>query len=159
MSGNWTLGAVFTLAAPVAVANQVSITEFTISFPITINKMVYNVGVTSAGDKWAFGIYTTDGLTKLLDSGVISPTVGGITNLTLGSPVTLAPGTYTFAQTSSGTTATMDFSDTTAIRNYLTKNRQRVGLAANASAAGVLPATLGAISNTQRGTMAVYFEN
>lgn len=150
-------------ASPSSVANNVHVLLFVVLYAITVNKIVYNVATLSASDKWAFGIYSSDGNTKLIDSGVISPTATNTAlSITLGSPVTLAPGEYYFAQTSSGITAlsTYQLINANAIPPMMNKNRNRTGIAANASVAGVLPATLGAINTaTVRSPMLVYFEN
>lgn len=155
--------ATISTAGPSALANNVHVFLFVVAYTITINKIVYNVATLSASDKWAFGIYSSDGNTKLIDSGVISPTATNTAlSITLGTPVTLPPGEYYFAQTASGTTALSSFqqTNTAAVPPMVNKNRNRIGLAANASAAGVLPSTLGAISTaTLRSPMLVYFEN
>jgi hypothetical protein len=150
-------------AAPSAVANNVHVFLFVLPYAITVNKIVYNVSTLSASDKWAFGIYSSNGNTKLIDTGVISPTATGTAiSITLGTPVTLPPGEYYFAQTSSGTTALSNFQqiNQTIVAVMINTNRARNGLAANASASGVLPSTLGVISTaTLRSPMLVYFEN
>jgi hypothetical protein len=150
------------VAGPSTSANQVFVFQFILPHSITINKIVYSVTTLSASDKWGFGIYSSDGLTKLVDSGAVSPTATGTAfSVTIGA-VTLPPGTYYFAQTSSGTTAQMNFfpSNTAQMFPIFNLNRSRTGLGANASVAGVLPSTIGAISTaTIRDPMLVLFEN
>lgn len=155
-------GSIMTNAGPAASANDVHVMLFTLPFPITVNKVVYWV-ISNSADLWGFGIYTPDGLTKLIDTGAIATVTGtGAASVTLGSPVTLSAGEYYFAETSSGTTSNSAYYNientyTVGMQNV---NRNRVGLAANASTAGVLPATLGTINTgTQRDPILAWFEN
>ena len=149
-------------ASPAGANNQVHVILFVLQYAITVNKLVYYVSTSNASDKWAYGIYSSDGNTKLIDSGVISPTSAGPFSITLGTPVTLPPGEYYFAETSSGTTAQSPFyvENTSYVIPMANLNRSRNALAANASVAGVLPATLGALNTgTNRSPLLVLFEN
>ena len=157
MFDNWNI-APSGQASPVTSNNQVYVWMFVLQKAVTINKISCNVTTLSASDKWGFGIYSADGLTKLVDSGVIAPTGTGIKTTTI-SAVTLFPGVYYFAQGASGTTAAMDY-DATGNRNVMNASLLRTGLAANAfSSVTGLPSTLGALSNSQRAPMLVFFEN
>jgi hypothetical protein len=148
-------------ASPTSSNNQVYVIQFTLPYAMVVNKIVCKITAgNGAGDLWGYGIYSSDGTTKLVDTGAISTASAGLVSTTI-TPATLPAGTYFFAQTSSGTTATSPFfaMDASNLVGMFNANRQRYGLAANVSAAGVLPASLGAISNTPRGTMLVWFEN
>jgi hypothetical protein len=149
-------------AGPSTVANQVYAFQVYVPFTITINKMVMDVTSNNATDIWGFGYYDASG--NLLGSQTVTPAANTVTSTTWLTPLTLTPGVYYFAQTSSGITSTLVFLATLLnapkTLTMIDTNRNRSGLAANASAAGVLPATLGAISTgTTRSSMLVYFEN
>lgn len=148
--------------APSAANNNVHVTMFNLDAPITINNIVYQVQTLSASDKWGFGIYDSAGATKLVDTGILSPTGTGTFSVAI-TPVTLQPGIYFFAQTSSGLTALSPFfpnSSVSQIDGAINKNRNRHGLATNASVGGQLPATLGVITTVApRAVMVVWFEN
>lgn len=155
-------GSIMTNAGPSASPNSVHAMLFSLPFPITINKVVYWV-ISNSSDLWGFGIYSSDGLTKLVDTGALSTVTGtGAASVTLGSPVTLPAGEYFFAETSSGTTSNsayynLEATYTIPMQNF---NRNRAGVAANASVSGVLPATLGAITTSgQRDPILAWFEN
>lgn len=148
-------------ASPTASANQVFVFQFTIEHAISIANIVCKIAAGNGnGDLWGYGIYSSDGNTKIIDSGAISTAAAGLKSTAI-TPVILNPGTYFYAQTSSNINATSPYTATevATVIPFMNQNRQRVGLAANASVAGVLPATLGAISNTVRDPMLVWFEN
>jgi hypothetical protein len=138
--------------AIIASNNQVRVTQFCLIATITVRKVsVAMLDNLAFGNTATFGIYDASG-SKVLDGGLFntltSPTIQ--TN-TLGSPVSLTPGTYFLAQgsTTSGSSHTLGIqtsSDTIHGQAIYNTNATRFGVAANALSAGVLPATLGVIS-------------
>lgn len=123
--------------------------------------------ITGGGSSLAFtaGIYTTDGLTKLIDAGVNAFDTSTASQhcyiKTLGSPVKLQPGVYLFAWMSnavtSGTVLCHDFPDGSGNEWFFDlingnsfsgfAGPVRYATAANAGTLGALPATLGALTN------------
>jgi hypothetical protein len=148
-------------------ANAVQVCEFTLTRAVTINKISYYVNASSASDKWGFGIYSSAG-NLLVNSGIIAPTTGtAAASVTLGTPVTLPPGVYFFAEASSGTTANNyawlsgSTGSSQTLQAVFNLNKQRRGTAANAfSSSTGLPSTLGTIGSlTEGGFSIVLFEN
>lgn len=151
VSTNLSLASLASSSQAIAAANQVRASLFHLPFRTTISKVTITVGAAGgAGALVATGLYSADGLTKLLDSGTFDGnTVSTQTNAIV--PVSLDDGFYFFVQTAnvlatltcqavninSGTAAVMN--------NQVTK---KIGLCANASVAGVLPVSLGAITAT-----------
>lgn len=145
VSGN--LPYVSTLAAnPPTGANGVRATQFVLPFKISITKVTITIVGIAASEKVAVGIYDAPGTTKLLDSGTFDGGTASTQTLTIGA-VTLNPGVYWFAQTTTNATVTVQAVTTTATQAaILNNNVVRMGNAANASVAGVLPAALGVVS-------------
>jgi len=136
-------------ASWVAAPNTVYVIQFTMHVSFQVSKFSINVIGNAIGKHAGFGIYSADGNTKYVDSGAMS--VGSIAIVTSSiSPVTLSPGTYFWAQTSDGSTAQINISTSAGTNDVALMNANasfpRYALAANASAAGVLPATLGALT-------------
>jgi hypothetical protein len=141
-----------TSATVVNANNQVRVTQFVLAYSITIRNISTAVSNNVAANSITFGIYNMSG-NKLLDSGTFaiatSPTIQ--TN-TLGSPVTLSPGVYWLAQsstTNSGCTVLgiQPSDDTKHGEIMYNTNSVRYGTAANAASFGVLPATLGTVTS------------
>lgn len=131
--------------------NRVYFVRFTIPFSITIKRATVwctsNVGTPNL----SCGIYDSNG-NKLLDSGVFALNATAAKFSNTFAAVTLAAGTYYFAwalsNSASGSfggmnTSTADNNAFVSIFNAITSN---FGFAANAFAAGALPATLGALT-------------
>lgn len=133
----------------VSSANEVRVYMFTPIITITITKVKWRISGGANGTKFAFGIYSADGNTKLLDTGAI--TLAGVPSnysITVSS-VTLNAGTpYFFAQTSSSASFSQGPATDLGVNevNQLNISTPRYGTAANVSSAGVLPATLGVIT-------------
>jgi len=129
----------------VSTANQVKVVQFTLPFTITVGKMVANVQTVSAGQTFYAGVYDASG-NKLLEGSFSCATANGV-SFSLGTAVTLAPGTYLYAYSASDTTCAVNtVGSTSTWVNYLTKNATRVAMAANAVSGGAMPATLGTLS-------------
>jgi hypothetical protein len=134
--------------------NRVNVVQFTLAVTFQISKISINVIANSIGDFGGFGIYSADGNTLLVDSGPMA--LGSVAVVTSSiTSISLAPGTYNYAQTGTTTTATLNTTSSVGINdaNLMNANAAapRYAIAANASAGGQLPASLGAltaVSNT-----------
>lgn len=148
-------------------ANKVLVCGLTLDVSYTISKVgmyiiTYN-GITQAYG--LAGIYSADGLTKLLDAGTNAFNVSYAHNatyleVTLGSPVTLSAGYYLFAYSctdsyTAGSTLIHGTGNTGGfVSDFIngmsgtsqTGTVTRFGEAANVAASGALPATLGALT-------------
>jgi hypothetical protein len=133
--------------AIVASNNQVRVLQVVLPFKITVAKITAAVTTLAAGSTCDVGMYSVDGTTKLINAGGFSgAAVATVT--TSVTPVTLNPGPYYFAWTCSD--ATVGFRGigfSTEMGNILNNQTvKKVGTAANAGSAGVLPSSLGAIT-------------
>lgn len=91
----------------VASANQVRAFCYNFDRPINIDRIIWavdNVGGTNC-DGGSVGIYTLDGLTKLIDSGVATYDTNDVTIAQDPADVYIPAGTYYIAYTSNGTTS------------------------------------------------------
>lgn len=136
-------------------ANQVRAWQCVLPYSVTINKVSIEVQVNSAAQTCNVGIYSADRATKLVDSGTFDMSSGagaaGTTRTnTLGAPVTVS-GPIWVGFSCSDTTAAIG-----AAGGILGANVGAVfaniaggpimGSAANATSAGVMPASLGTIT-------------
>ena len=137
--------------------NEVRVTRMYLPFAITLSKCTFTVnsGGVSSGKHFAFGFYTFAGA-KVLDSDIQTVNANQVFTLSF-TPVTLGPAVFYYAQTGDGTAPNLwgipASSIGSAIPNQLNHNSVWFGTAANASVAGALPATLGALTadNTPSG--------
>ncbi len=91
------------------------------------------------------GVYDSSG-NKLLEAALSCATVNGVST-SLGTPVTLTPGTYLYSVSASDTTcAASGASLSGGWFNLLDKNTTRTATAANSVSSGVMPATLGTLT-------------
>lgn len=111
---------------------------------VSVHARVSNAG--AAGTKIGFGIYSADGNTKHIDSGAVAGDSTGIKSVTLGAAVTLNPGYYWQALTADSTAIGSATGYDAVGQTIINAGTAHYGFAANAGAAGVLPATLGAIT-------------
>lgn len=129
--------------------NQVRVTQFSMLYGITISRVVFNVGGGSNGTLFSFAIYSANGNTKIVDSGVYTVSGTGVQTKTI-TPVSLVAGTtYFFAQTTNSAVNITGNSIGSINGNVLATvnaNATRSGTAANPSVSGAMPATLGALS-------------
>ncbi len=137
-----------TTAATVSTTSeQVTVFQFTLDASWTISRVTAVIATNSSGNSVNFGIYNSSG-SKLIDSGALSATSTGAISASI-TAVTLPPGVYYFAQSANNTSIQVTgFSNasspmTTALNAHGTV---KVGQAANATSAGVMPATLGTIT-------------
>jgi hypothetical protein len=137
----------------VASSNEVRVRQFILQSYFTIGHVTIVLGSGSfSGTTFNFGIYSASG-SLLLDSGPFSGvyTEDSLVQTLSITSVTLAPGTYYFAQTASesdiqpfgvsGGSSNILVAD--AIANATTP---RFAIAANAASGGALPSTLGTLT-------------
>ena len=126
-------------------ANQLRVMQVVIPYTITVGKVVGNITTVSSGQNMFAGVYDTSG-NKLLEAALSCAALNGV-SLTLGTPVTLTPGTYLYAYSASDTTCAASGSSLSGgWFNMLDKNTTRTATAANAVSSGVMPATLGTLT-------------
>ena len=135
----------------VSVANQVRFFRFYQPSKLVVNKIVTYVNTAVAANA-SVGIYNADGTSLLGDTGVFSLSPIGVRVLPAGSlNLTLSPGYYILAWTSSTATALNGFLSVSNVNGnqftLLNGGTAQVGTAANPSVAAVLPATLGVLSS------------
>lgn len=132
-----------------AVADQVRVTQFVLPFRATITKVTVEVTTLQAGKIATLGIYDPSG-NKLIDSGTFDVGSTGFKQNTFSS-ATLQPDTYYFAWCCDGISAQTRYVVTalgTSAGGFTGQGTaRRRGTAANAMVAGVLPTTLGTITN------------
>lgn len=137
-----------TNATPASSAQGLQVFQFVLPFMITVRRITINVTTLLAASTVTMGIYSADGTTKLVDSGTFDSSTTGVKTNTI-TPVVLPANPYYFAQSaSSNATVTVVSSNTfgTFINFLNAQAVKKVGTAANPAIAGVLPASLGAVS-------------
>ena len=128
-------------------ANDVHVYQFVLPFRAVVRNITFNVFTLEAGKFAGFGLYDVDG-NRLVHTGAVS-VAGTGDKSTAVTAVTIEPGVYFLAWTADGTTFayTTQLNISTGIMaDMWNQNATRIGVAANASSAGVLPATLGTIT-------------
>ena len=146
-------------AALIAGANEVRATQFVLLFRITIGQLSFHVTTLDVGKFVGTGIYSADRNTLLLESGGVSTTTTGVKVTALGTPVTLEPGIYWQADTTDSTVVQMRKVSMTSMDSLLnSQTLEKMGIAANTSTAGALPATLGAITAAAQSPLYVIYE-
>lgn len=132
-------------------ANEVRVALFYAPVRITVDRVGLNGVTDSASQNAGVGIYSADGNTKICDSGAISTTAwAGAANYALSASCTFGPGYFYFAWTASSTTPTVRSG--AAITNFFAPLNNGtgtvLGTAANTSSGGVLPSTLGSLTDS-----------
>jgi len=126
-------------------ANQLRVMQVVIPYTITVGKVVGNITTSSSGQNMFVGVYDSSG-NKLLEAALSCTTANGVST-SLGSTVTLTPGTYWYAVSASDTTcAASGASLSGGWFNMLDKNTTRTATAANSVSSGVMPSTLGTLT-------------
>lgn len=156
VGGFWSAG--FPMMAPYGYAitngsvsttiDQITVFQFTLNSPWTIRTVACNVVTGAASGSFNFGIYNPAG-NKLVDSGSLSGVSSNVIVSNTITPVTLPAGSYYFAVSAHVTsnTATAYSLNSTVLESVLNNSGTvKVGQAANKTAAGVMPATLGTIT-------------
>jgi hypothetical protein len=128
-----------------ATANQVRVMQFVLPYTITVGKVVGNIGVASSGQSMYVGVYDSSG-NKLLEAALSCAATAGVST-SLGSTVTLTPGTYWYGVSASDTTCQASGTSLSGgWFNMLDKNTTRTATAANSVSGGVMPSTLGTLT-------------
>ncbi len=131
----------------VAVANDVHCWRFFIGAPLAVIRIVAYLGTASAGGFCGFGVYSADGNARILTSGAVSTTAGGVKSI--AASATIGPGWYILATTHDNVVSALRSVNNDATADIvLNDTTVQKGVAANASVAGVLPATLGALTGS-----------
>lgn len=138
-------------------ANEVKFWMIRIPYTIRVSKMSTALAATEASALVGYGVYSSDGTTKLLSWDSMDVSVSGTfgaKNTTI-SPVTLVAGVYIVAMSNSNAanTATTGGSYTTRGSSnggdpWNNNGTIRAGVGANPSIAGVMPSSLGALSTS-----------
>lgn len=131
-------------------ANVVVVFRYWLRHWLLANSIVFYIATSSASKHMSVGLYSNDGNTLLIDSGPKSTSSTGVQTKTLTAPLALNPGPYWTAWTSDDTTAAIKaatISDAGIIA-ILNSGTVHMGTAANVSAAGQLPSTLGTITGS-----------
>ncbi len=129
-------------------ANLVRVQRLFWPGPLTVASVHIEIVTTSAGALASVGIYSAEGSNLLVDSGTFSCTTAGLKSNTLGAAVELGPGWYYYAFTVTDTTASFRAEASGLnIQTVLNGGTVQRGQAANSASSGVLPATLGTVSD------------
>lgn len=126
-------------------ANQVRWWRFYLPLRLSISSLTIEVTTLQAGSSVGFGIYNDQGTVQYATATASSASTG-IKRVAV-TPVLLESGFYILAWTNTGAVAQGRTSGGSLLSIIVDTNPQ-LGTAANASAAGVLPATLGALSGS-----------
>jgi len=130
--------------------NTVQVFQVLIPALITVVGAVFSVITGVAASLGSFALYTLNGNTKVLDTGAKS-TANSVTAVNVtGLNVTINPGWYWLAWTCTSSTVTYSgFNFAGAAGGAIHQSGNTLmGTAANASASGVMPATLGTITRS-----------
>lgn len=154
--GGWGLGFVpqATSFAPITVNNQVRFLSFILTARCVVSRVTVFGG--TAGGTGDVGIYSATG-SLLANTGAVTYSNNTATSSSLlQGAVTLNPGQYLYGYTL--TDSTKSFFGTSLNFGYFVATLY--GTAANAATAGVLPATLGALTRvaTSIGVPGAFFE-
>jgi hypothetical protein len=127
--------------------NAVTVTLFVLPFNVTVAKVTFTVATLSSGGNINWGIYDING-NKLIDSGAISTTTGGVVTAAITPNVTLPAGLYYTAVSCDNLVCKVpSLSGVPPFDTAMNRSHVRWGVAANATVSGVLPSTLGTITN------------
>jgi hypothetical protein len=127
--------------------NAVTVALFVLPFNVTVAKCTFTIATTAAGGNVNFGIYDIN-KNKLIDTGAQSTTTGGVFSATISPNVTLPAGLYYAAVSADNTTCAIpSFSGVPPFDTAMNRSQVRWGVAANSTVAGVLPPTLGTLTN------------
>jgi hypothetical protein len=150
-------------AALVGVADNVGAYQFVLPFRIVVRRITWELTTGVNGSFSSVGLYNADGSVRLVHVGALASEIAdqGIID-TAVTAVTIEPGIYYFAQTSTSASVigrklfVDNFGEL--ILNEGSTNAP-AGIAANSGSSGVLPATLGAITaSTSRDPLVCVFK-
>jgi hypothetical protein len=142
----------------VSSANQTRAFQFVLPFRAKVTNIIAEVlGAGAAGKKFGVGLYDKD-KNLILKTVALDANSATVQSDTLATPVVLEPSIYWLAQTCDDAATTFRSITVASIFDLNNENTVRCGTA-NASSAGVLPATLGTITaSTSRNPIIVVFE-
>jgi hypothetical protein len=151
----------------VATSNEVRVRQFILQSSFTISRITTVLGDGPYSATFNFGIYSASG-NLLLDSGAFNGSysaIGTVQTLTITS-VTLAAGTYFYAQTASSSSVSPlgvgSFASQLIVADSIANaTTPRFAIAANAASGGALPSTLGTLTtegSNAAGTGIAFFE-
>jgi hypothetical protein len=105
--------------------NRVIVTKFIMPFTMTFSRVVTRCAASAIAGTCAFGIYSLDGNTLVLDTGGFSKPADNITKLLTKSfgPTTVPAGVYWFAWTATGTVQVPGWLFTTASTEFATDSQ------------------------------------
>jgi hypothetical protein len=132
---------------------QVSVFQFQLTAKWTISSAALYVVTGAAASTVNAGIYNSAG-SKLIDSGGLNSASSSTSRMATFAPVTLPPGTYYFAQSTTSSGVTVEgFPISSAAWEALlnASGAVKVGQAANSTVGSSLPATLGTITSDSLG--------
>lgn len=139
-------------------ANGIVAVKFFLTRPINISKVTWSATDVSAGSHVSFGLYNT-ALTKVLDSGLFDGSISTSQTRSITS-VPLSSGLYWLAMTATD----LVVSGVSAINvttgnfwSYINNGSVKIGVAANAATAGVLPSSLGNVNSTVGSSATTYW--
>ncbi len=141
--------------------NQTWARQFVLPFRAKVSNIITEVTTAGAsGKKYGVGLYDKD-KNLLFKTAALDANSQTVQSDTLATSVTLEPGVYWLASTCDDAATGFRVLTTETDQSFgpVNENTVRGGTAANASSAGVLPATLGTISaNTSREVLFAVFE-
>ena len=131
--------------------NAIRVFQFVLPFRITVRKIGWDMTTGIDGSHSSMGIYSADGNSLLVHSGAVATAIADqAIQVTTVTEVVLNPAAYYFAQTSTSVSVNARIWNLgSRPQNLLNAASvaERCGTAANASSGGVLPATLGTITD------------
>lgn len=146
--------------AGVDAPNKVAVARFYLPLRLPVNSIVFSVSGASAGGNCSAGIYSADGGTLLIDSGVQSSAGARVVGTTLSGAVALPPGFYWVAFTADNTATSVEaVVSTVGFAGVLNYSAAQMGYAVNPSAGGALPPTLGGVVASKVGVPVVKLQN
>lgn len=153
LNNNWAIN---------STANQVRVFQFVLRHKAKFTNAIINRGTTTVATKNSvYAIYDSSKNLVFQTPAFDAGTSGILSQAISGGPFTLNPGNYWFACAADATSVCsmiMANVPDTNIRQLISQNTVRIGHAANAMAALVMPSTLGAITAASLGMPLVWFE-
>ncbi len=142
--------------------NDIFAYQFVLPFRVVVRRISWELTTGVNSSLSAVGLYSADGNSLLVHTGAVSTAIAdqGVIS-TVVTAVTIEPGIYFFAQTSTSTSVIVRAVNVPTLTIDLIESGSTnplVGIAANSSSSGVLPATLGTItaSNARRPAHCVF---
>lgn len=139
------MGGTTAAAAAVAANNRVMVVRVQLPHTITVSSIVLEVTTAVGASQVGAGLYDPNG-NRMIHTGAVDSASTGVKSTNIDD-VAIMPGTYWWAWTASDTGVLVRcIAADAGFTGVLNGGTAQFGRAANASVAGVLPATLGAIT-------------